>query len=1499
MSGRQSWNLSADRRALLDSLLAEEGLGAESGRQVPRRPCFSPAPLSFAQERLWFLDQLAPKSAFYNVSTAIHVPSAVSVPALEAAVEALVERHEVLRTCFVAENGRPMQVIEESARVPVRVIDLRGEPAGEREQQARALAAQEARKPFELARGPLLRVALARLRASESLLLLTLHHIVTDGWSMGILSRELGELYAAQVAGRPHDLPELPIQYADFAVWQRERLSEGRLGAQLVHWLEKLDGAPVLELPTDETRPRFQTFLGETLALRLPAQLTRDLKALGREISCTLFMVLLAAFDVLLSRLSGQDDVVVGAPIAGRTHVETEPLIGFFVNSLVLRTDLSGDPTFRELLGRVRRTALDAYANQDTPFELLVEKLQPERDPSRNPIFQVGFALQNGPMAPEAGAGDTWAAATTQPERGTAIFDLVVQIWESQEGLEGRLEYSTDLFEADRIGRMAEQYETLLRGAVADPSRRVGELPLLTTRERRLLERWGVGPTLPSPERCWHDMVRAVAERLPDAPALIGDVELSYRELDRRANRLAHHLRDLGVGREDVVGVCLERTPQLVVALLAILKAGGAYLPLDPLYPPERLALMVRDAGARALVTEERHAGRAPQDAGVLHVVLEREEPEISARPDAPPDPVAGPDDLAYVIYTSGSTGRPKGAMIEHRGVVFVAESQLRALGIGPGDRVAQISSTSFDASIYEIVAALSAGAALCLPPPDARVPGPELVEFLRDLAITVMLTTPSALASLPDAELPALRLLMTAAEPLSAELVGRWAPGRRFLNLYGPTEASIWATYGEGVAGGSRPPIGLPVAGACVYVVDKWLGLVPVGVVGELLIGGAGVGRGYLGRPGLSGERFLEDPFRPGGRVYRTGDRVRWRADGRLEFVGRGDDQVKLRGYRIEPGEVEAALRGVAGVRDAAVVVREDEPHDRRLVAYVVPEEAALDAGGAAQAAQVEHWRELYDDAYAAPSAADPQFDLAGWNSSYTGRAIPAEQMRAWLEATVERIERWRPRRLLELGCGTGLLVWRLAPGCERYVASDFSAPAIERLAGRLGGAGLGQVELRHQRADDFTGLEAGGFDMVVLNSVVQYFPGVDYLTRVLDGARAALRPGGTIFVGDVRNLALLEAFALAVELQRAGDATPTAQLAAAVRRRLAQEKELCLDPALFHAYAARHQLQAVLVEPKRGRHQNELTDFRYDVTLTTDPGGSPAAPASDWAEVGGSLAGLRHTLQQRQPAELVLTAIPDARLARHLAAHRLLHQPQPPPTAAALRDRLTAPQPGVEPEDLWALADQTPYQPTLSCPPAGPPGTLTLTLRHARQPPLRQPPARLARRPLARYANRPLQALYAQQLTPALRASLARQLPPHMLPNHYLLLERLPTLPSGKLDRQGLPAPDHTRPQAHPYAPPQTAHQRRIARLWAQTLAIDQVGLDDNFFTDLGGHSLLATQLVSRIRDAYQIDLPLRTLFDEGTVRAMARAVEELLIGELELLSEAEAEELLRERA
>ena len=845
--------------------------------------------------------------------------------------------------------------------------------------------------------------------------------------------------------------------------------------------------------------------------------------------------------------------------------------------------------------------------------------------------------------------------------------------------------------------------------------------------------------------------------------------------------------------------------------------------------------------------------------------------------------------------------------MIEHRALCNHLRWMQEDFPLSASDRVLQRTPASFDASVWEFFAPLVAGAALVLAPPGAAADTGTLIETIVRHDVTVAQFVPS-LARLLVADgglrrCRSLRRLFCGGEVLTSALRDELLEQLEveLVNLYGPTETCIDATFQRCRAGDPDQgdvPIGLPVAGACVYVVDKWLGLVPVGVVGELLIGGAGVGRGYLGRPGLSGERFLEDPFRPGGRVYRTGDRVRWRADGRLEFVGRGDDQVKLRGYRIEPGEVEAALRGVAGVRDAAVVVREDEPHDRRLVAYVVPEEAALDAGGAAQAAQVEHWRELYDDAYAAPSAADPQFDLAGWNSSYTGRAIPAEQMRAWLEATVERIERWRPRRLLELGCGTGLLVWRLAPGCERYVASDFSAPAIERLAGRLGGAGLGQVELRHQRADDFTGLEAGGFDMVVLNSVVQYFPGVDYLTRVLDGARAALRPGGTIFVGDVRNLALLEAFALAVELQRAGDATPTAQLAAAVRRRLAQEKELCLDPALFHAYAARHQLQAVLVEPKRGRHQNELTDFRYDVTLTTDPGGSPAAPASDWAEVGGSLAGLRHTLQQRQPAELVLTAIPDARLARHLAAHRLLHQPQPPPTAAALRDRLTAPQPGVEPEDLWALADQTPYQPTLSCPPAGPPGTLTLTLRHARQPPLRQPPARLARRPLARYANRPLQALYAQQLTPALRASLARQLPPHMLPNHYLLLERLPTLPSGKLDRQGLPAPDHTRPQAHPYAPPQTAHQRRIARLWAQTLAIDQVGLDDNFFTDLGGHSLLATQLVSRIRDAYQIDLPLRTLFEAPTVAELAAAMEShehAVVGAIDSASRPDVEQLI----
>ena len=913
-------------------------------RPVPRDG--APPPLSFAQQRLWFLDRWQPQSAFYNIPSALRLIGALHLPALQFAFDELIRRHESFRTTFQDGPEGPVQLILPVITSPLTLVDLSELSSEQREPEALRIANDEARRPFDLAHGPLLRTALVRLDAAHHVLVVVMHHIISDGGSSEVVLRELAALYDAFLRDEASPLPPLPVQYADYALWQRSWLQGEVLDVQLGWWRQQLHGAPhALRLPTDRPRPALQTFSGALLTRVLPRPLSEALRAFHRAEGVTPFMTLLAATQALLHHYSGQDDFTVGAPVSGRTHAGMEALVGFFVNTLVLRARFDPRISFRDLLAQARESTLGALAHQDVPFEKLVEALQPERDLSRSPLFQVMVAYQQDLHVEQALPG-----LTTRPvplDGQGAKFDLTVSFTDTDEGLRASFEYNTDLHDEATVARMADHLSALITEVIAAPARPLASLSLLPEQERhQVLVEWNASDVAFPQERLVHQLFEAQVARSPDAPALAsGEDTLSFQQLDARANQLAWHLISLGVGPETRVALCVEHSFDLVVSMLAVLKAGGAWVPLDPTLPADRLAFMLADSGARVVLTQERLKSVLPAHAGAL-VCVDADWSQVASRSTQPPPSRALPDSLAYVIYTSGSTGKPKGTLLTHRGLANTALAAVREHRFDSSSHVLQFASIGFDACVCEVFSSLLAGACLHLAPREQLLPGPPLHSLLRDRSISAVTLTPSVLAQLDPAGLDSLRTVISAGEALPAAVASRWAhPQRLLLNAYGPTEVTVCASI-ESQLIPSQPTIGAPFPNVRLFVLDSLLRPLPVGLPGELFVSGPGVARGYLGQPSLTAEKFIPHPFsrEPGERLYRTGDRVRWLPSGRLEFLGRLDSQVKLRGFRIEPSEVSSLLRDHSSVLDAFTLLREDSPSLHRLVSYVVSREPERD---------------------------------------------------------------------------------------------------------------------------------------------------------------------------------------------------------------------------------------------------------------------------------------------------------------------------------------------------------------------------------------------------------------------------------------------------------------------------------------------------------------------------------------------------------------------------
>jgi amino acid adenylation domain-containing protein/non-ribosomal peptide synthase protein (TIGR01720 family) len=1508
----QRANLSAAKRALLEKWKRGETTGHTVAQVIPRRPKQGATPLSFAQQRLWFLNELVPNSPAYNLPVAIRLKGALKVAALEQSLNEIIRRHESLRTTFETRDGQPVQIVSPFHPITLPVIDLSDIQPARREQEVQRLALAEAGRPFNLTTGPLIHITLLRLDEQEYVVLLTVHHIVSDGWSMGVLLHELTTLYAAYAEGKPSPFPEPLIQYADFVQWQRERLQGEALEKQLSYWRKQLAGSQtVLELPTDYPRPPVQTFRGASRTVKLSGELSAGLALVSQREEVTLFMTLLAAFQTLLYRYTGQTDILVGTPIANRTQVETETLIGFFTNTVVLRTVLSGDLTFSALLRRVRDVTLAAHAHQDVPFEKLVEEFQPERDMSRNPLFQVMFVLQNVPATTLQLPGLTFSYI--EASSNTAKFDLWLSVTEGKENLFVTLEYNTDIFHPATIDRLLEHFRMLLEAVVADPKRRLSAMPLLTQEETRLiLKEWNETQRDYSEEQYIHQIFERQAERTPENIALsFAGQTLSYDTLNRRANQLAQYLQSRGVGPEVRVGVLLERSLEMVVGLLAILKAGGAYVPLDPDYPAERLAFMLEDT-ATPLVLAQSHLLDKLPDPRVPVVRLDVDWPTISRESEANPACAIEPQTIAYVIYTSGSTGQPKGVMVSHEGIRNRLLWMQEAYRLDERDCVLQKTPFSFDVSVWEFFWPLMTGARLAVARPEGHKDSRYLVELIAAERITTLHFVPSMLRVFLEEQglesCASIRQVICSGEALMFDLQERFFArfDAALHNLYGPTEASVDVTFHACVPRDARQfvPIGKPIANTGIYLLDAYMNPAPVGVPGELHIGGINLARGYLHRPALTAEKFIPDPFshQPGARLYRTGDLARYRTDGSIQFLGRIDQQVKVRGLRIELGEIESVLAQHPTVRDCVVVARQDRTGNKRLAAYVVLEAqermvSDVDSKLSLSDEQVQEWEQVFDQTYSsstpdlhavASSPAPHPPDFVGWNSSYTSEPLPLPDMQQWLAATVARIRALHPRRLLEIGCGTGLLLFQLLEHCQLYCATDFSARALSAVNQQLqllDAPRRERVSLWHRRAEQLAEFAAGSFDTVVLNSVVQYFPSAEYLLEVIEAAARVVGDGGHIFIGDVRHGGLLEAFAASVVVSRATDEELVEEVAQRVQQEVAQEQELVVWPEFFRRIGERVSgVSGVEVKVKRGAAENELTKYRYDVVLHIRSGKQEAAPTHwlDWKQEGLSLDALTRLLTEQRPEILGIKNIPNASVAADVRALELVKGERRLSTIEELRracEQLdyTA---MARAEELWTLGEKMAYEVDVCWSEGKADGSLDCLFRRraASQANIRDAVAVFPENPglpLETYANNPLKTKLARRIVPELRAHLKQKLPDYMIPSVIELLDAFPVTINGKIDLDALPEPVQPSLETKKdFVAPQTPLEKTLAQIWAQVLGLEKVGVNSNFF-QLGGDSIHSIQIVSKANQRGILITP-KQVFQHQTIAELAAVAE-----------------------
>ncbi len=1478
-----------------------------------------PLALSESQQGLWVLGQTDSEGLrAYNESTTLELQGPLDAAALKRALQRTVNGHDALQTTISADGET--QTVHAEMRIELPFFDLSDLPQTAHATQLTKLFHEHEQQRFDFERGPMLRAVLIKLSDDRHFLSLTFHHLLGNGPSYWVFLEDLAAFSVEEHGGSKAALAT-PLQLRDYLRWRADENATQLVEDERFWQGQFADGVPVLELPSDHPRPARLTLQGGRRNLKVSRELTAALRKRAAAQKGSLFMVLLSAFQVLMHRLSNQDNLVVGTSYEGeaRSLPGGERLFANTTNVMPLRSQVNEGTRFSDLFAATKDRVLTVNEHQNYFFGKLIKSLGLAHDASRSPVFAVFFNYESGKFEREFGSALSAELISDdvpyRSPRDTAMFELYLNVAEKDGELRCEFDYSTDLYTSETIARWLKHYLVLLEAVCTQPDASIWTLPLMDPAERaKILVEWNdttVGYPLES--ATLHGLIEAQVQRSPDATALIFEEQrLSYRELDQRANQVANDLLDRGVKSSARVGVCMERSVEIVIALLGILKTGAAYVPFDPDYPAERIAYMMGDARVTVLLTQARLLAKLPPHDATT-VCLDSEWPQIAKSSHASPAVRVQPEQPAYVIYTSGSTGQPKGAINSHLGICNRLLWMQDAYRLGPDDRVLQKTPFSFDVSVWEFFWPLLSGAALVVARPGGHQDGGYLAQTISDHAITTIHFVPPMLAVfLEEKDLArkcaSLRRVICSGESLPLEMQERFFDtftdeSVKLHNLYGPTEAAVDVTFWECQRASAEQvvPIGRPVANTQIYLLDRRGQPVPVGVPGELYIGGSCVGLGYLGRPDLTAEKFVSDPFRAelpgkgfapsvvhgdrGAVLYRTGDLARWREDGAILYIGRLDNQVKVRGFRIELGEIEAALNDHPDVRESVVTVREDTPGERRITAYVV--RARLEASAEDSAG---YWRTQWEKLHhstieEAVSGQDP--------TNIFLRSIhvenPEDQWNEFTGQTVARVLARQPESVYEIGCGTGGLALLLQPHCSRYWASDFSASAVEYLRGKMLGPD-GKlppgVRIFQRPADDFSGMEPASFDLVLLHSVAQYFPDAAYLMRVLEGAVRATRPGGCVYVGAVQSKALFEAYHAALLTQRAPADLPVAVLRQRLSKRMTLEDEFTMDPGFFHA-AARQMagISAVDVRLRRGTFHNKSTQFVYDVLLHVGEQ-TARVPVLEW-RAATDLAGLQSVLEKERPDTLGVSGLPNARLQTELKIWEGIQANRLGATVGELRNIALCDANAVDPEHLWQLGERLGYQVSVCWSATGAPGSMDAVFtRRDGLPEFALPADFDPSRAPAFYASEPrgqrsdsgvtAETLHGEEAA-SLRASLRTRLPEYMVPAAFVVLDTLPLSPNGKVDRRALPAPDYS-PAANRASDPQapmTPLEKYLAELWAGILGVERIGLHDNFF-ETGGDSLLGLRMVNRLRDSLGEHVSLVVVFEAPTIQVLAKILE-----------------------